>query len=184
MREIIKIHRIDEIVFCAGDLEARDIIRNMTRLTDIQVEYKIAPPESISIIGSNSINTAGELYLIHFNSIGRGKNRRNKRLFDITSSALLILLSPFIFPFFRNYRHFLTKSFLVLSGKKTWVGYCQKVDLTMLPEIREAVFELDSTVAEEADETLAEKLNLEYARDYKVSTDFGILWKRLTNSGK
>ncbi len=179
LREIIRIHRVDEIVFCAGDLEARDIIRNMTRLTDVQVEFKIAPPESLSIIGSNSINTAGELYLIHFNSISRGRNRRNKRLFDIVSALLLILFSPFLFLFFRKYHDFLKNAFIVLAGKKTWIGYSRKGDVSMIPSLQDGVFELDSLSGEEAEESFIENLNLEYARDYRISVDFTLLWKNL-----
>ncbi len=183
LREIIRIHKVDEIVFCSGDLEARDIIRNMTRLTDVQVEYKIAPPESLSIIGSNSINTAGELYLIHFNSISRGKNRRNKRLFDILASLMIILFSPFLFPFFKKYSLFLKNAFNVLSGNKTWIGYSRKSDLSMLPRLREGVFEITSADGGETDDSRIEKLNLEYARDYKIAIDFTLLWKNLIRAG-
>ncbi len=184
LREIIRIHKVDEIIFCSGDLEAREIIRNMTRLTDIQVEFKIAPPESLSIIGSNSINTAGELYLIHFNSVSRGKNRRSKRLFDIISSVILILLSPLFFFFFRDYHLFLKNSFIVLSGKKTWIGYSRKSDLSMLPSLRDGVFDVNSLSGEEAGESFIEKLNFEYARDYRIAVDFNTLWKNLMNAVK
>jgi len=179
LREIVGIHNVDEIVFCAGDLEAREIIRYMTRLTDVQVEYKIAPPESLSIIGSNSINTAGELYLIHFNAVSKGKNRRTKRLFDIITSLVLIVFSPILFPFFKKYSRFIAAALLVLTGKKTWVGYCRKGDLSMLPRIREGIVQLNSPVTLDADDPVIEKLNLEYARNYKVSVDFILLCKHL-----
>ena len=71
----------------------------MTRLIGTSVDFKIAPPESLSIIGSNSINTAGDLYTIHFNSIGKESNRRNKRLFDVVSSLLLLITFPLWFLF-------------------------------------------------------------------------------------
>ncbi len=182
LREIIRIHKVDEIVFCAGDIEAGKIISHMTRLTDVQVDYKIAPPESLSIIGSNSINTAGDLYLIHFNSIGKGKNRRKKRLFDILASFLIILLSPFLFPFFRKFGTFVKNAFRVLSGSKSWVGYNKKGDLTVLPVIRDGIIDLAGNPVDENDKALIEKLNLEYARDYSVMVDFNQLWKSLMNA--
>ena len=184
LREIVRIHRVDEIVFCAGDMEAREIIRNMTRLTDVQVEYKIAPPESLSIIGSNSINTAGELYLIHFNSIGRGKNRRNKRLFDIITSLAVVLLYPFLFLFSKFFQRSLKNALVVLSGKRTWVGYCSKVDMSMLPTLRRGIIELDTLSPGETDISVLEKLNLEYARNYRILLDFNLFWKYLINYKK
>ena len=55
----------------------------MLDLTQLDIEYKIAPPESISIIGSNSIHTAGDLYVVNINSISKRSNKRKKRVFDI-----------------------------------------------------------------------------------------------------
>jgi len=53
IKDIIIIHKIDEVIFCAKDVPAQVIIDKMSELKDAQVDYKIAPPESLSIIGSN-----------------------------------------------------------------------------------------------------------------------------------
>ncbi|MCD4711031.1 MAG: glycosyltransferase, partial [Bacteroidales bacterium] len=100
--EITAINRVDEIVFCSKDLSSRRIIKIMTRLIGSSVDFKIAPPESLSVIGSNSINTSGDLYTIHFNSIGKESNRRNKRLFDMISALLLLITSPLWFLFVKG----------------------------------------------------------------------------------
>ena len=92
--EIAAIHHLDEIVFCSKDLSSTRIIEIMTRLIGSSVDFKIAPPESHSVIGSNSTNTSGDLYTIHFNSIGKAANRRSKRLFDVLSSFLLVASLP------------------------------------------------------------------------------------------
>ncbi|MDA3823954.1 MAG: glycosyltransferase, partial [Bacteroidales bacterium] len=60
--EITRIHKLDEILFCAANISSKKIINIMTRLTGLTVNYKIAPPESLSIIGSFSINTSGVLF--------------------------------------------------------------------------------------------------------------------------
>ena len=92
--DIVRINKVDEIVFCSKDIPSENIIGIMTRLIGISVDYKIAPPESLSIIGSNSINTAGDLYTIHFNSIGKESNLRNKRLFDFISAFSIVITFP------------------------------------------------------------------------------------------
>jgi len=68
----------------------------MAQLGDSKkVSYKIAPPESMSIIGSNSIDTAGDLYVIDINSVSKDVNRRNKRVIDISVSFVLLPLFRF-----------------------------------------------------------------------------------------
>lgn len=180
LREIVRIHKIDELVFCSTDIATSEIIRNMTLLNDENIEYKIAPPESLSIIGSNSINTSGDLYLIHFNSIGKGNNRRKKRLFDILSSGFFILFSPFLVFILKKYGKILKSSFMVLSGRKTWISYCKAGDTGKLPELKPGIFDLWINQEKERDASIAESLNLEYARNYRLSADFNILWKNIS----
>jgi hypothetical protein len=134
--EIISIHRVDEIVFCSKDLPSRRIIRIMSRLIGTSVDFKIAPPESMSIIGSNSINTAGDLYTIHFNSIAKAANRRNKRLFDVITSLLLFITFPLWFLFVRGRLRSVVNTLRVLFGNCTWVGYLQ----AELPEQPQSIF--------------------------------------------
>ena len=95
IKEIINIHKVDEIIFCSRDIPANVIIDKMSELKDEQVDYKIAPPESLSIIGSNSINTSGDLYVIDINTITKIPNRRNKRMLDLLLSFSLLAFYPY-----------------------------------------------------------------------------------------
>jgi hypothetical protein len=177
--EILKVYKIDEVVFCARDISSAVIIRNMTHLSQTGIEYKIAPPESLSIIGSNSINTSGELYLIHFNSVSKGKNRRQKRLFDILSSFIIILLFP-IFPLFiKNYGKLLLSALKVMGGYFTWISYCEGTDHTELPTLKKGIFSPCSFMSGDTPDDIAESINLEYARDYRLTGDFILLWKNI-----
>ncbi len=56
LREVIEIFKIDEVIFCAKNLSSQAIINQMQQLENSLVEFKIAPSESMFIIGSNSIN--------------------------------------------------------------------------------------------------------------------------------
>lgn len=134
--EIVSIHRLDEIVFCSRDLGSGRIISIMTRLIRSSVDFKIAPPESLSIIGSNSINTSGDLYTIEFNSIGKESNRRNKRLFDVISSFLLLISFPLWFLFVRGHFNAVGNTLWVLLGFRTWVSYYSPDEEMDGPEAR------------------------------------------------
>ena len=62
--EIIAVHKIDEIIFSAKDVSSFHIIKNMTDHSQTKMNFKIASPDSESVIGSNSSNTSGDLYVI------------------------------------------------------------------------------------------------------------------------
>ncbi|MDF1571830.1 MAG: glycosyltransferase [Bacteroidales bacterium] len=186
IEEITRIHKLDEILFCAANISSRRIIKIMTRLTGLAVNYKIAPPESLSIIGSNSINTSGELYTIHFNSIGKAANLRSKRLFDIIASLVLILFFPFWAFFVHHPLRAVSRLFRSLVGKRTIVGYYNgtTADTLTLPKLRKGI--LHPAVAlkdKDADQETLEKLNVIYAKDYKPATDLQILLKGFRQLG-
>ncbi len=176
--EITSIHRVDEIVFCSKDLPSREIIQIMTRLIGTSTDFKIAPPESMSIIGSNSINTAGDLYTIHFNSIGKESNRRNKRLFDALSALLLLLTFPFWFLLVRGKLSSVARVVRVLLGFRTWVGYMDPGpgELPGLPHLKTGILNPASHLpSDQLSEERIKEINVVYAKDYRVFNDLLII---------
>jgi GT2 family glycosyltransferase len=176
--EIAAINRVDEIVFCSKDLPSRRIIKIMTMLIGSSVDFKIAPPESLSVIGSNSINTSGDLYTIHFNSIGKESNRRNKRLFDLLSALLLLTTSPLWFLFVKGHFCSVGNTIQVLLGFRTWVGYLQADHREQpdLPRLKKGV--LSPGLQQTPDALTPEKINeinVVYSKDYRVFNDLLII---------
>jgi len=187
LEDLISIYKIEEIIFCARDIASQDIIGHMLNLSHIDIEYKIAPPESLSIIGSNSINTAGDLYLINLNTIGRPSGKREKRLFDIISSFLLLIFYPILFLFIINKFNTLSNILKVLAGAKTWVSYYfyDGLNLNELPKIKKGILNpVDGLGKKKIDESLKEKLNFLYAKDYKFTNDMNILIKGIQFIGR
>jgi len=179
--ETIQIHHITEIIFCARDVSSSDIIGKMIKLVTRGVEFKIAPPESLSIIGSNSIDTAGDLYVIDINNLGRPENRRKKRLLDILISTLILGLSPALIWFQKSKLRFLSNTIKVLSGFYSWVGY-GKSERFDLPEIRPSVFTPADGLPQNMSEEQIKRVFLNYSKDYQSENDIKILlrnWKRL-----
>ncbi len=176
--DIAAIHRVDEIVFCSKDLPSRRIIQIMTRLIGSSVDFKIAPPESLSVIGSNSINTSGDLYTIHFNSIGKESNKRNKRLFDVVSSFLLLITSPLWFLFVNGHFHSVVNCTRVLFGFRTWIGYLHADygEQPELPRLKKGVLSPGSHHSQDSltPERINE-INVVYSKDYRVFNDLLII---------
>lgn len=181
LSDIIRINHIDEVIFCAKDLSTNEIIKHMLALTSLKTEYKIAPEATESIIGSNSTNTAGDLYVIPINSVGEPHNRRLKRVFDVMLSLVLLCFSPITVWFFLPYPWRMLWSCLrVLAGARSWVGYAQ-VGIHpgyLLPPIRKGILkpENGSHTSEYSAQTWLD-LNLHYARDYRLMKDIRILAK-------
>ena len=176
--EIASINRVDEIVFCSRDLPSQAIIRIMSRLIGTSVDFKIAPPESLSIIGSNSINTAGDLYTIHFNSIGKASNLRNKRLFDVVSALLLLITFPFWFLFVKGHLRSVGNTVQVLIGLRTWVSYLDTDlnDLSNLPKLKKGVLNPGSHLqSDPLSPDRIKEVNVVYAKDYRVFNDLLII---------
>jgi GT2 family glycosyltransferase len=183
INDIISIYNIDEVIFCAKDLPAQNIIDTMTQLQKKEVDFKIAPPESLSIIGSNSINTTGDLYVIDINSVGKPNNLRNKRLFDLLMAFIFLPLVPAIMWITRKPFGFLVNILRVIIGLRTWVGYSSYN--TALPGIKKGVLNPTDVIQnKKIDSDTALRLNMLYARDYKIGTDLNIIWKGFRNLGR
>lgn len=177
IEEVIKIHKINEVIFCSRDLSSQKIIDYMHTLISANVDFKIAPPESMSIIGSNSIDTAGDLYIIDVNSISKAHNKRNKRTFDILTSLLFILLSPLLILIQKNKAGFIKNTFSVLFNLKSWVGYGSDNNL-QLPKLKTSVLSpIDALLSKNITKETKARLHLAYSKDYKIENDLNIVWK-------
>ncbi len=177
IEEIIKIHKINEVIFCSRDITSQNIINYMHTLISANVDFKIAPPESMSIIGSNSIDTAGDLYIIDVNSISKPNNKRNKRMFDIVSSLLFIVLSPILILFQNNKTGYLKNTFAILFNLKSWVGYGDN-EQQHLPKLKTSVLSpVDAIKNLTITEDTRTRLLLAYSKNYKIENDMNIVWK-------
>jgi O-antigen biosynthesis protein len=185
LKDITSLYGVNEVIFCARDVSSQEIINQMLYLSQLDVEYKIAPPESLFIIGSNSINDQGDLYLVDVNAITTRSNKRNKRLLDVALSLLFLLASPVMLFLVKNFGGYLSNIFNVLSGKKTWVGFVETPDNHASKELRKGVLNpADGPNIGVPDAATSHRLNALYARDYKVSKDIRIVSRSLSKLGR
>jgi len=184
--EIIRINSIDEIIFCAKDVSSQAIIGCMLELTSKNIDFKIASPDSVSVIGSNSINTAGDLYTISLNLISKVSNKRNKRLLDVLISLSFLIFSPFLLLIVNKKAGFFRNILSVLSGSLSWVGYYKiaPINIHDLPKLRNGVltpFDLPSVSGIKDN---PDKINMNYAKDYRILNDLTIVLKNIKNIGR
>ena len=183
--EVVQIYKIDEIIFCSKDVSSQDIMYWMNQLGP-GLDYKIVPQESMSIIGSSSKNTTGELYTreIRF-QLAEPTHRRNKRFLDILLSMYLLLSFPFQALIVKRAGGLFRNAISVLLGKKTWVSYVpQSRQQEKLPALADGVLSpLSPLSIKEVTERTVHRINLLYAKDYQWQTDMDIIWKAYRKLG-
>jgi len=144
------------------------------------LEYKIVNEGSDAIIGSNSKNSAGDVYDTEQSfAIGNSLTRRKKRMADMAVGVLLVLFFPF-FLLKKNGKRALANVVHIWSGNKTWIGYCgSSSDFANLPQLKAPVFTIDEVKGSEAT-TRAKELNRFFAASYTVGADIAMLLRHVT----
>jgi hypothetical protein len=178
IEEVVRINHVDELIFCAATMTSQQIIRTMLQFTDTGIEFKIAPPESLSVIGSNSIDTSGELYVLHFNTLSRLLNKRKKRLFDIVLSLVMLPCIPVLLFMVESPGGLIRNIFGALFGMISWVGYFHSTGghHPGLPKIKPGVLTpIDGHKHADLNENYIEQVNLSYAKDYHIANDLKII---------
>lgn len=181
--KVLQEEAVDELVYSAKDLNYAEIIAAMKRFRRAGLDYKIAPEAAGHLIGSNSIDTAGDLYILNLNTLVSTENRRKKRLFDWSLSGLILLASPILCLQFRDKARFFKNMGQIWLGQRTFVGFSEE-DVqrdVRLPKIKPGLLTPSDRIAG-ADANIREKLNLLYSRDYSMRKDFSILllsWSKL-----
>ena len=181
LEDIIRVHKVKQVIFCARDVPSSDIISVMSAISDKEVEFKIAPPESLYIIGSNSIETSGDVFMLDVNSVSRPANLRSKRALDLAVCIAALPLLPFLGILTRRPGGVIANWLRVLGGARTWVGFAPEesgVVSENLPRIRPGVLHpLSHFPAQFHTDLHIRKLNSVYAKDYRLRHDLLILWR-------
>ena len=183
LSELIAIYQINEVIFCSRDISAERIIDWMNRLQNLQIEYKIAPEDSLSLIGSNSIFTTEDLYTIPLQPVYQSNNRRVKRTFDVVTALLLLLFLAVDIWFVENKGGFVRNLFEVLMGRKSWVGVTTTAQATGL-QLRPGVLSpADAYPNSTFSKEMIARTEELYVRNYRVRNDLTIVTKGFRKLG-
>src|SRR5690554_4686107 len=168
LQEVAEVYKLDTVIFSSEDVPSHRIISLMASVERKKLDFKIAPPESLYIIGSNSVEKGGDLFIMNINAVTKPENKRKKRVLDISLSLLFLIGAPLLIWGVNNKGGFISNIFLVLFGKKSWVGYSQSSHNDIqLPKIKKGILEpLDRLRKIKDPQETAKKLNAVYAREY------------------
>ena len=147
-----------------------------------QMSYRIVPKESSSIVGSNSKNTAGDLYAIDVSlNIALPAQKRNKRVLDLAVCLITAILSPVLLFLIDKPVQFFTNWWKVFIGHFSWVGYAPTANYN-LPKLKQGVLNPVEASSTFTKQTLY-RLNFLYAKEYTTFTDFKIVWHNWRKMG-
>lgn len=173
--------KINQIIYCGEDMDSGSIINEMILQENPEIELKIAPPESSFIIGSQSINTSGEILSYHSaNSFLKDETKTTKRVFDVIMAIVILISSPFLVFQIKNKRTFFKNVFKVLFGFKTWVGFSPiKAQEELIQSIKPSVIKISAPfIKENRPSDFYENLNLKYAKNYDFEEDLSLIWRQ------
>ncbi len=177
LREVVEVYGLDTLIFSGEDVSSQKIIEMMATVESGRLQFKIAPPESLYIIGSNSVDKGGDLFMLDLNAVSKPSNRRKKRILDLSVAFFLFLSSPILIFWVENKGGFFGNIGSVLAGAKTWVSYTGSAhERAGLPIIKKGVLSTQARLKRHPiSSELAKKLNTVYARQYSLRTDLAII---------
>jgi GT2 family glycosyltransferase len=185
LKDIVRVHNIQEIIFSAQDVPFSVFSGSMSAL-GTGYRFMLAASTTMNIVGSMSRDTEGESYGLRINfKLSDPTSQRSKRLFDVISSILLIICFPVILIFIQNKGNALSHLFQVLVGRKTWVSY-NPADpmINSLPQLYPGILYPAYTDGHPNELIRLEHIHYVYARDYHWTTDFSILTSQLKRIGQ
>ena len=174
----------NELIFCAKNISPSEIISCMNQLAGQDLRFKIAQPDTSFIIGSNSIESRGDLYSMKINTIKRSDNLRSKRLFDLSVACFGLLTSPVTIWWYSRKRKFIQNLLTVLKGQISIVGYAS-MDTDHdeseigLPSLKKGLLNpLSGNTVN--DHKIIDQVNINYAKEYSILKDLRVLIKKWT----
>lgn len=182
IEDIIRIYKATEVIFCSKSLSQSTIIDTMSKLSKVNVRFTIAPEVSDFIIGSNSISTPSDIFVMRINSIANEDSRRKKRILDFGLSIIFLIFSPILIFVCKRHLLIIKDLFEVLFLQRTFVGYCLKDSKYKdLPPLRRSILTVEDNITDKRlDEQTLHRINLMYANNWSAKIDFDIILKNLT----
>jgi GT2 family glycosyltransferase len=185
LKELLLHLSVREIIFCEGGLSFEKIIATIPSIPQ-KISIRFHANNSNSIIGSDSKTTTGEAITEYgYYKLAQPYNKRMKRIVDVSISFFILLSLPFQFVFIKNTVKGLQNAFVVLIGKKTWVGY--SASQKNLPVIKPAVlttYGLPVNMQHPISNETLEKLNALYVKDYDWFIDVKIIFNNYNILGE
>lgn len=167
--------RAQRVLLLAGDLTGAQLVAACAAMGDVRIDVRIVPEFGRCTLGGDDELQREDVFTWGADGIARADRRRAKRAFDVVSS--LVMWGFFVPLLLARRSAWLTAAAVVLSGRKTWVGFHRNwPGSERLPDLSPGVLD---TLAVSGGEGDPERLDPLYAKDYRWTRDLETLWARL-----
>jgi len=179
--QLASLENANEFVFCMRDLEWKEVMKLMKEAPK-EIEFKMVGDEHLSILGSKSKNTSGELYSVDFAyNLNKRNERLKKRILDVVIVIFGLLLFPLtiLYSVLKRYSLFGLYSGLidVLFGRKSMVGYkLPDKEVDELPIIKKGVIGVGPNVT---GQKMVHRANVIYAKEYTIWRDVELIMTKI-----
>ncbi len=194
LRDIVRIHAIDEIIFAANGLPNQAVLSLMQTLRDLPVEFKTLVADGSHIIGKARVEDLSIPLLPAVATHGRMSPSTGRRLAHRLLAVLGLLMRPFVEavcivirrPALFSLRSKMRALHLVVLSRLSLIGY-HKGDGFIPPaewNITEGLFSVSETLSiRRPTPADLERAWLFYAHSRSISLDLGIVFRSLRGSG-
>lgn len=172
LEEILKNHKIEEMVFCNQSISTRDIITWMSKLRSQVFSFRIIPKNANFIMGHHEVYEANPHNYIVFSNLALPETRIKKQIFDILVSLFLFCTFPLTFWLYEKPGLALKNLWYIFKGKYHLVGYIDGSHPD-LPPLKNGI--LDMRIICHYNQKNSLVLDKQYARYYSLGLDLQIL---------
>jgi GT2 family glycosyltransferase len=193
LRDIVRLHDVDDVVFSASGLSNQLIFRIIQQLRDLPVQFRMLTEGRSYVIGKASVEDLSLPSLIEVDeSIAKVRSKGARRIFEFALSVGGLMLHPFIWTFARITRHdglarlssFTGKLPMVLSGRRALVGYHDDdgLELPASWELRPGIFAItDAFPVRDLSPQEARRVYWFYVRNQSSALDGEIILRTVRN---
>lgn len=177
--------QFDELILSDSLHDFKTIITYFEAFQPDDFDYKVALQGKDFVVGSNSINTNGDVLTKTKFEIEAKKNKTQKRVLDFSLSILFIVLSPILCFIIKNPLQFLRNMFKVCIGKYSFVSTTSKPSSDInLPKLRPGILTSYEHIKADTEVSQITEIDFLYAKDYHVDYDIQIILKHLKQLGR
>ncbi len=177
--------QFDELILSDSLYNFKTIITYFEEFQPEDFDYKVSLMGKDFVVGSNSINTNGDILTKTTFAIESKKNKTQKRVLDFSLSIICILLSPVLICFIKSPVQFFKNIFNVCIGRYSFVSTKSNAkDKLILPKLKPGILSPFELTNRTITQHQINEINFLYAKDYHVDQDIQIILKHLKKLGR
>ncbi|MEM9986909.1 MAG: hypothetical protein AAF804_17585, partial [Bacteroidota bacterium] len=166
---------VEEVIFCQESMPTREILAVIAQPTRRVLRFKIAPPGSSFLVGSQEIIEPFLTQKTRYRLAEKG-SRARKRSFDYVMATTLLVTWPLLWWTYRRPLGALKGIIRIFSKRHHLVGYASK-DRHNLPPLAPGLLDMRNRVNKPEQLEHLPSLDRYYAKNYRWDLDLEILLK-------